>query len=438
MNVQHWTEDKNIALITHLKNTDPDVILITSTSKLAEHNPIRIQNYHTFATNKNNERHAGSAVAIKYGIKFEVLNKFQTDFIGIKIQTTHGPVIITTVYSPPRHNTISQQDLNYVARNHLPAILIADLNARHPIFGYKKGTNNTKGNQMNNHIYNNRINHIGPTFNTFFTRNSATKPDVVLTNNRFFFNYLITPGGLGPSDHLTINIQISAKPIIVQKEPYESIKNTDWEKYKNILSNIEEINLQGKTIEDLNQEFENLYEQIEKAKKEATPLKTQQTRQNMKPSAKFKRLTKILDKYSQALLRGGLTEHLSKQIREIQLMLIQEGNECKWLWWEEQIMKIEEAAKDNKRFWKQIDRLSGKKRQQTPFLKYKENGIEKIAKTDEEKTEISTRMWKEIYKITPEENKQFDEETERRVNQTIESNADKLLPKRTINLNEIR
>ena len=80
MNVQHWTEDKNIALITHLKNTDPDVILITSTSKLAEHNPIKIQNYHTFATNKNNERHAGSAVAIKYGIKFEVLNKFQTDY----------------------------------------------------------------------------------------------------------------------------------------------------------------------------------------------------------------------------------------------------------------------------------------------------------------------------------------------------------------------
>ena len=315
LNVQHWTEDKNVALINHLTSTDPDVILITSTSKQTQHNQIKIFNYCTFSTNKGNERNAGCAVAVKHGLKFEILNNFQTDFIGVKIQTTHGPVIITTAYSPPRHNTLPQQDINYIARNHIPAIIIADLNARHQTFGYRRGTNNIKGNQLNNHIYNNRINHIGPTFNTFFTRNSATKPDIILTNNRFFQNYHITPGGLGPSDHLTIDVQISAKPIIVQKEAYESIKNTDWEIYKNSLSNIEEIDLQGKTIIELNQEFDKLYKQIQRAKEEATPIKTHQNRNNMKPSAKFKRLTKILDKYCQALLRGGLTEQLEKQIR---------------------------------------------------------------------------------------------------------------------------
>ena len=63
------------------------------------------------------------------------------------------------------------------------------------------------------------------------------------------------------------------------------------------------------------------------------------------------------------------------------------------IWWEEQLQKVEAAAKDNNRFWKRIDRLMGKKRQPTPNLKYKENGIEKIAKTDEEKTEVCRLLY---------------------------------------------
>ena len=187
--------------------------------------------------------------------------------------------------------------------------MIADLNARHQEFGYSRRSRNLKGNQLFNHIYNNRINHIGPIFNTFFTRTSATKPDIVLTNNRFFFNYHTTPGSLGPSDHLTINVQISAKPIITPTEPFDDMINTNWEAYQEALNDIEEINLDGKTAVELNQEFENLYEQIQKAKEVATPKKNQQTR-HMKPSAKFKRLTKILDKYSEALRNGRKTPQL--------------------------------------------------------------------------------------------------------------------------------
>ena len=70
-NVQHWTDDKDTALKNHLTSTDPEIILVTSTSKQAHHKPIKIHNYHTFSTNKNNERSAGCAVAIKRGLNFE-------------------------------------------------------------------------------------------------------------------------------------------------------------------------------------------------------------------------------------------------------------------------------------------------------------------------------------------------------------------------------
>ena len=41
-------------------------------------------------------------------------------------------------------------------------------------------------------------------------------------------------------------------------------------------------------------------------------------------------------------------------------MLIDEGNICKAQWWEEQIQKIEDEARNNKRFWNRIKILSGK------------------------------------------------------------------------------
>ena len=186
LNVQHWTDDKNEALIGHLTATNPEIILFASTSRLENQTQIKIPGYITFSTNKNNERHAGVGIAIRRKIRFEIINNFLNDCIGAKIHTMHGPVIICTAYSPPRQLVLPQTDLNYMIRNNLPVILIADLNARHETFGYGRRTHNQKGVQLNRHIYNNRLNHLGPNFNTYFTRNSATKPDIVLTNNRFF------------------------------------------------------------------------------------------------------------------------------------------------------------------------------------------------------------------------------------------------------------
>ena len=58
-----------------------------------------------------------------------------------------------------------------------------------------------------------------------------------------------------------------------------------------------------------------------------TPIKTMQIKHNMKTSSKFRRLTKILQKYSDKLQTTGKTEHLERVIRNTQLMLIQEGNQ---------------------------------------------------------------------------------------------------------------
>ena len=258
----------------------------------------------------------------------------------------------------------------------------------------------------------NKINYIGPNFPTFYTRNSETKPDIVLTNQKFFCNTHIQAAGIGPSDHITVDIRVSTHTIQVPCPPKPDINNTDWEEYKKILTETPLINLDGKNILDIHNAFDNIYKDINQAKQIATPMKTIINKNNLRTTAKFKRLMKILNKYYIAMTTRGKTEHLEKNIRDTQLLLIQEGNIMKFQWWERQIEKIELAAKCNKKFWRKIKIQSGKKRTNNTVLKYKENNTEHVAKTDREKETLFTKIMKDTCKISEEENRQFCQQTE--------------------------
>ena len=88
-----------------------------------------------------------------------------------------------TNYSPPRKNLLPKEDLLYAIRNNLPVIIAADINARHGIFGYNRPYNE-KGRELNMMILRNKIQHLEPTFDTFFHQNGSSKPDIIfLANN---------------------------------------------------------------------------------------------------------------------------------------------------------------------------------------------------------------------------------------------------------------
>ncbi|CAL4058755.1 unnamed protein product, partial [Meganyctiphanes norvegica] len=170
----------------------------------------------------------------------------------------------------------------------------------------------------------------------------------------------------------------------------------------------------------------------------ATPLRTTVKKNNIKTTAKFRRLTKILTRYHQALMTHGKTDHLDRTIRNTQLMLIQEGNVCKEQWWQAQLEKVELAARCNIKFWKHIKRLSGGSNSHTPILKFMENGSEKIAKTDEQKVNVFTKQLEKTCSISAEENQEFCHETEIMVENELRRNTNELTTEWTINLHKIR
>ncbi|CAL4067354.1 unnamed protein product [Meganyctiphanes norvegica] len=63
---------------------------------------------------------------------------------------------------------------------------------------------------------------------------------------------------------------------------------------------------------------------------------------------------------------------------------------------------------------------------------------QKKTKTDQEKTTVFTSTWKNVYKISEEENQQFDQENEEMVQQTLLRNSHKITSKLNINLQEIK
>ena len=342
-----------------------------------------------------------------------------------------------TNYSPPRQRFLPNLDMEFMIRHRTPTILAGDLNARHRTFGYEVGQN-PKGLALHRHVMNNRLNHLGPTFPTFFTQNTQTTPDCVLTNQQFFFNHHIQAVGMGPSDHVTFDITISVNTIQAPCAPHPDLKNTDWDHYKNLLQQAPLINIDGCNITDIHKGFDTLYETLQAAKDAATPIRTTIKKNNLHVTSKFKRLTKVLDRYHQALLTNGMTPHIQRAIRNTQDLLIQEGNNMKFMWWQKQIEKVELAARCNNKFWRTIKYLSGGSKYTIPTLKQHINGTEQKATTDEEKEEVFTRILADTSQINPEENRQFCPINERRVKQTLLQNANRITPEWTINLQSIR
>ena len=55
----------------------------------------------------------------------------------------------------------------------------------------------------------------------------------------------------------------------------------------------------------------------------------------------------------------------------------------KYLWFEEQLCKVEAAVKDNSKFWRQINKIQGKPSSQIPLLRANIDGDDFEANTQD-------------------------------------------------------
>jgi hypothetical protein len=261
--------------------------------------------------------------------------------------------------------------------------------------------------------------HDGPYFPTFITHRSKTSPDIVLTNKQVYQNTFSEIGPLTSSDHIPIVYTISNNPIQIPILQRINFKKANWDRYRDNLSANPIVTFENKTKNEIEIETKKWTEQIQKASEENIP----KTKHRTIPHFKTTHETRLLQIQHDAILQDILTYGPSlakyKTLTELRNRLRHEYGQLKTQTWNDLIEKtdIETNSKD---FWQSIKRMIG--RTTTKEQKYlKGHNNEDIYDSDK-KEELFRKYWETVFKISDEENADFDQETDETVRTLIRDN----------------
>ena len=90
-NVNTWTKNRVNELSNYYNREQPDVIIIND---IGTNSNVKIFNYNVHVKNFQNEQYAGVAIAVHKDIRYQILDDFIDDILGIRILTLRGPINI--------------------------------------------------------------------------------------------------------------------------------------------------------------------------------------------------------------------------------------------------------------------------------------------------------------------------------------------------------
>ena len=414
-NVLRWTFHRRNELSNLYLKMDPDLILLNETG-MTDRETIKIFNYNIQQKNKESEDHAGVAIGIKRGISYQLLDDFQEDTLAIKLEMRKGPVTVATCYSPPRRAHFPTEDVSRLMRKNIPVYLVGDLNARHQFIGHSR--RNHAGEVINDLIERNITVYLGPDFNTRIGANGISRPDIILRNRHGFFNYAIEEGDLTTLDHLPVVFTLATTLIVQTCPPRKLYKRTNWDNVKVKLredmetkNNARNLKTQYRDVtkDIIDDEIESWMITIKSRIDEETPTTTLKYLPHPRESDLLKTL---LMAYNILKHNAGTTEQ-NEQIRmlqeEIKLENIRLYDEC----WERLIKKLDIDSRDPKKFWDQVRRLMGG--EGNGPLSYVWGDNRGKLYDDESKLIRFRVVWQDIFKITEEENADYDTVHEKRI-----------------------
>ena len=411
---------------------DPDIILINSHGNTDTEN-IKIWPYRVHQKNRTQSRSHGVAIAVKPSIQYRIIDNFDEDTLAVKIQTQQGPLIIATIYHPPSRPYLPSQDILALLRHSVPTYIIGDLNCAHTSLGYNH--NNTAGNTLARLMGARRLRHLGPYFPTYIRQNAATTPDIIIANNLAHHNIHTKQGDITTSDHMPIITRISTNPIQIPAPQRRNYNRANWEGFKTTLHNTPDPpplapNTPTSTIDTL---VDTWYTDIQAAVDEHIPMTSHRTLPHYKDTHQLKLLKTqyvAIQQYSQT---HGWDRQLYDRYRRLQNQIQDANIALHDNLWTKLTSKLCDNHHDPKEFFQAYRRIMGT--QTTPTeTHYILNANNDRLETKEEMEEEHRRHWTQVFQITPQDNAQFDANTEHMVNAHIQQHIHLTRPTPTIDL----
>ena len=430
-NVLHWKTNKT-SLLNNYLSISPEIIAINSHGLKAQ-DSLKIPGYKTYKINSSQDIADGSAIAVKHNLQHKLFDDYDTDFLAVEIQTSLGPILIATTYLPPRRPYLPFTDMYKLLNNNIPTYILGDFNGTHKYFGNR--ADNTVGKSLISLINQGKMLHLGPSFPTFFKQDSATNPDKIFSNNQHFLNYLIEPGNISTSDHLPIIFKLSAKPFLVQKTPIYNVHKANWDLFKRTLDEqITISNLNNRNTEVLEEEIEKWIKSVKKAMDIAIPKSNIKRIVQLNITEEIMNLERQFKVHKQAAITNGWTNDNYREYIKIRTELREKCKEAQIKSWEEKIKNIIDYTKDTKEFWRKIKTLKGNDVIYTNYIKDSEG---RKYYTDKEKCEVLEKTWKEVFKITDEDEANFDIEHSDHINAYINININRVKYFQTVDISRL-
>ena len=426
-NVRSWGDSRH-SLVNAFCELDPDVITINSHG--SESN-LRVWGYSVVS--RSSGAHDGWAIAVRRSLRYRELELSRDGVLAVQLQTDDGPIVIATYYRPPRRDWLPLGDLLALANRAEPVYLLADLNARHGIFGHRD--RNPAGVRVADLVRRGKFEVLGPDFPTWRGGRGATgRPDVVLGNARIYHHCRVWDGGPTTSDHTMVVCDLSVGPISVPVRERYCMKRADWVNYVRELDDVEWKYLEDDCVrDDIDESVSELLTRLRLAKENHVPKIRSRALPGPRVSGEVKlarfRLKNAVREYDRGNESYARVAELQRELRvRARVEYVSQ--------WNDRIGRLaDERNADPRKFWQDVKRMRGVCKPRVTGGILNEHGVR--LESDREICDAFTRRLERVFRISPEENEDFDDENEERVNAFLEENLHRVVPRARASLGEM-
>ena len=274
------------------------------------------------------------------------------DIIAIKLQTSLGPIIIATSYTPPRYLSLPTIELNHIFNLNLPTIIISDFNAKHPIFDNAKYSNN-KGKQLFTLMSARKLHFLGPTFDTYRQGTARGKPDLIICNDQFkLFHHMSIEGDPIGSDHIPIIFKVQIKPLVILCNNKVNLKKMNIDKYKSVLTDNKYNSLDGKHFTEIDNTLARIEKDIHDATTKSCPTSNTKLIKQYCPTNDIVAKIKLLQQYyTSSYINNIPRTYVINNLKNTIIWEIKQSNSKEW---KQLVQLATECYGDLSKFWRKI------------------------------------------------------------------------------------